>query len=203
MGNPFTDAPPRILMTPGELANSSIRAALRGPVHVELDPAVWSALASRAASLQKIAASGRAIYGLNTGFGKLAKTRIPNERLATLQRNLVLSHSAGVGPPLAESIVRLILLLKANGLARGYSGVGPQTVEALLALLRHNVLPIIPSKGSVGASGDLAPLAHLSQLLIGEGHALVRGGEDRGSSGTCHCRPDAAGSRSQRRAGTP
>ncbi len=119
-------------------------------------------------------ASGRAIYGVNTGFGRLAQTRIPPDELKRLQRNLVLSHAAGVGEPLPDTVVRLTLALKIASLARGYSGVRRIVVERLLDLLNHRVLPEIPSQGSVGASGDLAPLAHLSAVLIGEGRARYR-----------------------------
>jgi histidine ammonia-lyase len=115
------------------------------------------------------------VYGINTGFGKLAQTRIAHDDLAQLQANLVLSHSAGVGKPLAAPVVRLMLLLKAASLAHGVSGVRPEVIEALLALLNADVLPVVPEKGSVGASGDLAPLAHLSGVLIGVGEAFVKG----------------------------
>lgn len=116
-----------------------------------------------------------AVYGINTGFGKLAQTRIADAQLAQLQRNLVLSHSAGVGRPLSAPVVRLMLLLKAASLAHGVSGVRTEVVEALLALLNAGVLPVVPEKGSVGASGDLAPLAHLAGVLIGIGACDVDG----------------------------
>ena len=115
------------------------------------------------------------VYGINTGFGKLASTKIAHDRLAELQRNLVLSHSVGTGDALPDGVVRLILATKAVSLARGHSGIRPAMVDALLALANANVLPVIPAKGSVGASGDLAPLAHLSCVLIGEGQAKVDG----------------------------
>jgi histidine ammonia-lyase len=115
------------------------------------------------------------IYGVNTGFGKLAGTRIPAEQLARLQLNLLRSHAAGTGPELPRPVVRLILALKALSLARGASGVRPEIVEALVALLDNGVLPCIPARGSVGASGDLAPLAHLSLVLVGEGEAVADG----------------------------
>jgi histidine ammonia-lyase len=120
-------------------------------------------------------AGGEALYGVNTGFGKLASTRIAPDKLAELQLNLLRSHAAGTGPLLRAPVVRLILALKAASLSRGASGVRPEVVEALLALLSHDVLPCIPAKGSVGASGDLAPLAHLSLVLIGEGQAIHQG----------------------------
>ncbi len=119
--------------------------------------------------------SGAPAYGINTGFGKLAQTQIPRGDLEQLQRNLILSHSVGVGPLLPDEVVRLVLLLKVAGLARGFSGVRPCVVDALVALLEAGVYPCIPSKGSVGASGDLAPLAHLAATLIGLGE-MRKGG---------------------------
>ncbi|HEY7379383.1 MAG TPA: histidine ammonia-lyase [Steroidobacteraceae bacterium] len=120
-------------------------------------------------------ASGRVSYGITTGFGAFANRQIPAAKVKELQLNLVRSHSCGVGEPLPEAIVRRILLLKANSLAAGFSGVRPLVIEALLALLNNNVVPVIPSRGSVGASGDLAPLAHLALALIGEGEAQQDG----------------------------
>jgi histidine ammonia-lyase len=140
-----------------------------------------------AAARERVAASraavdaaverGEAIYGINTGFGELARVRIPADRLRTLQERLLLSHAAGVGEPLPDEAVRGMLLLRANTLARGYSGVRPELVEALLALLAHDVLPLVPARGSVGASGDLAPLAHLALPLLGRGRVRHRGAE--------------------------
>ncbi|MGH8310218.1 MAG: aromatic amino acid lyase, partial [Steroidobacteraceae bacterium] len=126
------------------------------------------------ASHESVAAAvsaGRVSYGITTGFGAFANRRIPAQKVKELQLNLVRSHSCGVGEPLPATLVRRILLLKANSLAAGYSGVRPIVVEALLALLNSDVLPVIPARGSVGASGDLAPLAHLTLALIGEGEA--------------------------------
>jgi histidine ammonia-lyase len=130
--------------------------------------------ASRAA-VERAVADGRTSYGITTGFGAFANRRIPQGKVLQLQTNLVRSHATGVGAPLAAEHVRRILLLKANNLAAGYSGVRPQVVDALLALLRHDVLPVVPGRGSVGASGDLAPLAHLTLALIGEGEAIQDG----------------------------
>ncbi len=120
-------------------------------------------------AVQAILDHGDVVYGINTGFGKLAQTVIASGRLAELQRNLVRSHAAGAGAPLAAPVVRLVLATKALSLARGHSGVRPELVDALLALCNAGLLPVIPAKGSVGASGDLAPLAHLALVLIGEG----------------------------------
>jgi histidine ammonia-lyase len=137
-----------------------------------------SALRKIAASrraLEKAMASGRAVYGVNTGFGELASTRISDERLAQVQRNLVLSHACGVGEPLAEEEARGILFLRLNELCRGASGVRPSLVRHLARMLAAGVVPLIPSRGSVGASGDLAPQAHLALAVIGEGDVLYRG----------------------------
>ena len=118
---------------------------------------------------------GRVAYGITTGFGELARVKIPHEDLLDLQRNLLLSHACGVGEPLPDDAVRALLLLRAASLARGLSGVRPEVVEAVLALLNHDITPVVPSRGSLGASGDLVPLAHASLVLIGEGEARVGG----------------------------
>jgi histidine ammonia-lyase len=125
--------------------------------------------------VDKLVASGKTAYGINTGFGKLASVRISTEQVRQLQVNLVRSHSCGVGEPLSKSETRSMMLLRANALAKGLSGVKPATVETLCAMLNARVHPVIPSQGSVGASGDLAPLAHLAQAVIGEGHAEFHG----------------------------
>ena len=117
----------------------------------------------------------RQVYGINTGFGSLAHTKIAQDKLVELQQNLILSHASGTGPLLDDGVVRLILVLKLNSLIRGFSGIRMKTVEYLLALLEADALPCIPAKGSVGASGDLAPLAHLSMVLLGEGEARIDG----------------------------
>src|SRR5208282_3289453 len=126
-------------------------------------------------TIARVIGAGRIVYGVNTGFGLLARTRIDATRLAELQRALVLSHSAGTGVPLSDAVVRLTILLKIASLARGHSGVRYEIIEALLKLLNAGIIPIIPSQGSAGASGDLAPLAHLAGVLIGEGEARVDG----------------------------
>lgn len=162
-------------LEPGQLDLATIRALLDDSRSIALTDETHAALAEGAASIERIVARGEAIYGLNTGFGKLAKTRIPDDQLRALQRNLVLSHAAGVGEALDERTVRLIMLLKANGLARGHSGVRPELVDALIAMLNRGVVPVIPAQGSVGASGDLAPLAHLAAVLLGEGTASFHG----------------------------
>jgi len=157
----------------GAVTLGNLRRIYRNDVDVALDDSVVPALEASLAVVQHIADGDAAVYGINTGFGKLAQTRIAHDRLVELQRNLVLSHSAGVGAPLAPGVVRLVLVTKAISLARGYSGVRPAIVRALIALANADVLPRIPAKGSVGASGDLAPLAHLARILIGEGEVTI------------------------------
>ncbi len=160
---------------PGRLDATLLEHAAAGGARWALAPEAGTRIEASVQAVRELVAQHAAVYGINTGFGKLAQTRIADADLAQLQRNLVLSHSAGVGKPLAAPVVRLILLLKAASLAHGLSGVRPEVIRALLALLNADVLPVIPEKGSVGASGDLAPLAHLAGLLIGEGEAFVDG----------------------------
>jgi len=140
-----------------------------------LAPAARRAVRKGRRVVDRALASGESVYGVSTGFGHLAQVRIPAERLAELQLNLVRSHSAGTGAPLEERVVRAVLALRANCLARGHSGVRVETLERLLDLLAAHVHPILPEHGSVGASGDLAPLAHLALVLVGEGEASWRG----------------------------
>ena len=156
-------------LVPGSLSLAQLHDFERSREPPELDPACRERMAAGAATVARIVAEGKPVYGINTGFGKLAQTHIAADQLEPLQRNLVLSHSVGVGALLPDAIVRLVLLLKVASLARGYSGVRPELVDAMLALLGAEVYPCIPSKGSVGASGDLAPLAHLSAALLGLG----------------------------------
>jgi histidine ammonia-lyase len=141
----------------------------------KLDAASMERVRTAAASVERIVAGGATVYGINTGFGLLANTRIPAERLAELQTNLILSHSCGLGEALPRGTVRLMIVLKLLGLGRGYSGVRPLVIDALQHLLDHDAMPIIPSQGSVGASGDLAPLAHMIAALLGEGRIDVAG----------------------------
>ncbi|HXT52318.1 MAG TPA: histidine ammonia-lyase [Thermoanaerobaculia bacterium] len=127
------------------------------------------------AAVEAALAHGDVVYGVNTGFGDLSSVRIPADKLRLLQERLVLSHAAGMGEPLPDDVVRAMLLLRANTLAQGHSGVRPEVVDALLALLERDLLPVVPSRGSVGASGDLAPLAHLALVLIGRGSVREHG----------------------------
>ncbi len=157
------------------LTLAQLRAVLDGPVSISLTDAAWVAVDKGAATIAAIVAEGRTVYGVNTGFGLLANTSIAPEDLETLQKNLVLSHACGVGPLLEDAVVRLLLVLKIASLSKGASGVRRETLETLVELVNADVLPCIPSKGSVGASGDLAPLAHMSCVLIGVGEARLNG----------------------------
>ena len=159
----------------GSLSLAEMSAALKTPIRAELDQDCWNRVEASAATVDSVLKDGKTVYGINTGFGSLAQKLIEPDKLVELQRNLVLSHASGTGPLLDDGVVRLILLLKINSLARGYSGIRMQTLQHLLALLEADALPCIPAKGSVGASGDLAPLAHLSMVLLGEGEARVDG----------------------------
>lgn len=164
-----------ITLHPGAVPLSDLEAIYRSGAPARLDDAFRPGIAKAAARIAEIAGGGDAVYGVNTGFGKLASVRIPPSDLATLQRNLILSHCCGVGAPLAPDIVRLIMALKLISLGRGASGVRPVVVELIEAMLAKGVIPVIPEKGSVGASGDLAPLAHMTAVMIGEGEALFAG----------------------------
>jgi histidine ammonia-lyase len=157
----------------GQLSLVKLRSIARDAAPLELDPACLPALRESHAAVERIVASGKPAYGINTGFGRLSQTRIPADELEELQTNIVLSHAAGTGPLLDDATVRLTLALKIESLARGYSGVRPLLVERLLELYNRKMYPRIPSKGSVGASGDLAPLAHLSLALLGIGDVRV------------------------------
>ena len=158
-----------------ELSLADIKSVLAGPVQVSITSEAKTLIEKSSATVTRLLKSGVALYGINTGFGKLAKTRIATEDLRKLQINIVRSHAAGVGEALPTHVVRLIMVLKLRSLAQGASGISYATMEALQALINADVLPIIPGQGSVGASGDLAPLAHMSLVLIGEGEALVAG----------------------------
>ena len=164
-----------LTITPGSLTLEALQAIHAGGVTLALDAAARPAIAAAAAVVQRAAAGGAPVYGVNTGFGKLASTRISSEDLATLQRNLIRSHSVGVGEPLGAPVVRLVLALKAASLARGASGVREEVVDKLIEVFNAGLVPFIPGQGSVGASGDLAPLAHLTLALMGEGEFVVDG----------------------------
>ncbi|MEM1032563.1 MAG: histidine ammonia-lyase [Myxococcota bacterium] len=162
-------------LIPERVSLDSLRRILRDGVRFEIAPEAHDRVAHGARVLERRIAAGDVLYGVNTGFGKLANVRIDDDKLAELQRNLVRSHCAGFGAPLSAPIVRLIIALKCISLGRGASGVRPEVIHLLQRLVDEDVLPVIPEKGSVGASGDLAPLAHLAATLIGEGEAFHRG----------------------------
>ena len=166
-----------LTLSPTDADLGWLRRVHAGGVRVQLADAVRPGVQAARQAVQAILAHGDVVYGINTGFGKLAQTVIAPERLAELQRNLVLSHAVGTGVPLAAPVVRLVLATKALSLARGHSGVRLELIEALLALLNAGLLPRIPAKGSVGASGDLAPLAHLACVLIGQGQCETPEGQ--------------------------
>jgi histidine ammonia-lyase len=166
---------PPIILMPGSTSLDVLSKIYWEGGSIKLDHATKSAIEKASAVIATISAGDMPIYGVNTGFGKLASIRINAADLATLQRNLILSHCCGVGHPLPEEIVRLIMSLKLLSLGRGASGVRMELVQLLEAMLNAGVIPLIPEKGSVGASGDLAPLAHLAAVMIGEGEAFYRG----------------------------
>src|SRR5580765_4711597 len=163
-----------IVLTGNELTFSQVYSVALHHETVSLSPDAAERMQASRAVVDKLVASGKTAYGINTGFGKLASVRISAEQVRQLQINLVRSHVCGVGTPLSAPEVRAMMLLRANALAKGLSGVRPVVVETLCAMLNAGVHPVIPSQGSVGASGDLAPLAHLAQVVIGEGEAHLK-----------------------------
>jgi histidine ammonia-lyase len=164
-----------MLLRPGQLTLEELQAIHAGGHRLLLDPQALPAVQASAALVQRAAAGDAPVYGVNTGFGKLASTRIGSADLATLQRNLIRSHSVGVGAALSAPVVRLMLALKAASLGRGHSGVRPEVIDALLAVHNAGLVPWVPAQGSVGASGDLAPLSHMTLALMGEGEFAVDG----------------------------
>ena len=164
-----------LIIEPGRLKLADLRRLWQAPLAVSLAAEAWAAIDASSQAVQRIVARGNAAYGINTGFGLLAKKRIPEDELQQLQRNLILSHSVGTGELLSDDVVRLALVTKIASLARGHSGVRRQIVETLIAIVNAGIVPCIPAKGSVGASGDLAPLSHLTLALLGEGDVQVNG----------------------------
>jgi histidine ammonia-lyase len=162
-------------LNPGQLTLDDLQALHAGGLALALDPGARAGIAASAAVVQAAAQGDAPVYGVNTGFGKLANKRISQGELDALQRNLIRSHSVGVGAPLQPPVVRLMLALKAASLARGYSGVRQEVVDTLIAVHNAGLVPYVPSQGSVGASGDLAPLSHMTLALMGEGEMLVDG----------------------------
>ncbi len=170
-----------IILNGQALTTADVLAVARQYAYVELGNESIALIQTARSVVDDIAAQGKKVYGVTTGFGHLSSVRIPQEQLIDLQHNLLRSHAAGVGEPLSEEVTRAMMLLLAASLARGHSGVRVEVVQSLLTLLNAQVYPYIPSRGSVGASGDLAPLAHLALLLVGEGEAFLEGQRVAGS----------------------
>ncbi|RYU45914.1 histidine ammonia-lyase [Aliivibrio finisterrensis] len=160
---------------PGKLSLKQLREVSRQPTQLSLSPDALPDMLTSAEVVAQVIREDKTVYGINTGFGLLANTRIAEEDLETLQSSIVLSHAAGIGEFMNDATVRLMIVLKINSLSRGYSGIRPSVVNALIQLVNSEVYPCIPKKGSVGASGDLAPLAHMSTVLLGEGEARYKG----------------------------
>jgi len=173
----------QIEIQPGKLTLKQLRTIASSPVQLKLNPECVAQIEESVKTVREVIEQGRVIYGINTGFGLLASTIIPNDELEHLQHSIVLSHAAGVGKLMQDSTVRLMMALKINSLARGYSGIRLKVIESLLALVNAEVYPCVPEKGSVGASGDLAPLAHMSTVLLGEGEVRYRGERLPGEEG--------------------
>ncbi len=165
----------QLTLKPGALSLADLRKVYFNGVSLSIEEPAWVAIDAAQAVVQAKVDGGDIVYGVNTGFGRLAQKHIETKLLSELQHNLILSHATGVGEYIDAATVRLILLLKINGLSRGVSGLRRQVVELLIAMLNKDILPAIPEKGSVGASGDLAPLAHMSLPIIGEGRVFVQG----------------------------
>jgi histidine ammonia-lyase len=168
-------APAPVTLDGGSLSLEQLEAVARRQAPVSLSDGARAGVARARAVVDEAVSRGAVVYGVTTGFGNFADVVIPRERLRELQLNLVRSHAAGVGAPIGEAETRALMVLRANVLAKGHSGVRPETLDLLLALLEAGIHPLIPSQGSVGASGDLAPLAHLALALVGEGECAYRG----------------------------
>lgn len=164
-----------LILHPGQLTLKQLRQISRSPINLTLDPSAHEAIEKSAQVVEQVIAEDRTVYGINTGFGLLANTRIAPQDLEVLQKSIVLSHAAGIGEFMSDETVRLMMVLKINSLAKGYSGIRLSVIEALIELVNAQVYPCVPQKGSVGASGDLAPLAHMSTVLLGEGQARHNG----------------------------
>lgn len=164
-----------LTLQPGSLTLGDLRAVWQSAGNLSLAPEAYAAIEASAATVQAIVAKGDPAYGINTGFGILAKRHIPQAQLEQLQQNLILSHAVGTGELLADHIVRLVMLTKIGSLARGFSGVRPLIVDTLIALYNAGIMPAIPCQGSVGASGDLAPLAHMTLAMLGVGQVRMKG----------------------------
>lgn len=166
---------PTLTLTPRKLTFAQLRQIYNEPVNIVLDSSAYEQIDKSHKAVQDIIAKDKPAYGINTGFGLLAKTRIADDELELLQRNLILSHSVGTGELLPANVVRLIIVMKLSSLSQGASGVRREVVDALIGLINNDIIPAIPAKGSVGASGDLAPLSHMTLAILGEGDVLVDG----------------------------
>src|SRR5215472_9142030 len=165
----------KVLIDGEHLTLEQFDAVVHSAATAEIASAAHEKMSSSRRLIERVVESDSPVYGVNTGFGKMASARISRDQIRQLQLNLVRSHACGIGTPLSEPETRAMLLLRASAIARGFSGVRPIVAETLCAMLNQQVHPLIPSQGSVGASGDLAPLAHLAQVAIGEGEAIFRG----------------------------
>ncbi len=174
------------VLDPGHMTCDDLHRVATEPVHIQINSNATQNIERSYETVQNAANGIQAVYGVNTGFGLLAKEKIEPADLRELQRNLVLSHAAGVGEDLPDDIVRLILILKVNSLARGYSGVSQNLIDTLIRFINGGVLPCVPAQGSVGASGDLAPLAHIAAALIGVGRVRIDGQEMDAAAGLAH-----------------
>ena len=163
------------IISPGELSLAELRKLYRQETKISLNRAAWDVVRKSRKVVDDIIEEGQTVYGINTGFGLLAHTSIPDDQLSLLQTNLVLSHSTGVGKPLTDDVVRLIYILKISSLAQGHSGIRAVTIEAFIDFINAGLIADIPEKGSVGASGDLAPLAHMTAAIMGEGFIRLDG----------------------------
>ena len=165
--------PPAVSIDGKHLTLESIEAIAVGGAQISITPAARARVSAARATVEKALQAGAVVYGVTTGFGRLANVRVDPSDAAALQRNLVRSHAAGTGPPLREDLVRAAGVLRVSSLAAGHSGIRLETLDLLAAILNRGITPLVPSQGSVGASGDLAPLAHMTLTLIGEGDAFV------------------------------
>ncbi|MDG1708173.1 MAG: aromatic amino acid lyase, partial [Emcibacteraceae bacterium] len=174
-------------VNPGQMTLKELRKVYRNETTLTLNDDAWDVVRASRKVVDNITEEGRTVYGINTGFGLLAQTSIPEEQLELLQTNLVLSHSTGVGRPIADDVVRLIYTLKVSSLAQGYSGIRASTIETFLKFINAGLIAEIPRKGSVGASGDLAPLAHMTAAIMGEGFVRLKGERMTAKEGLDKC----------------
>lgn len=173
--NRLTESIHHVILDGNSLTIEQVVAVARFGAHVSLSPSTYEAIDASRALVERIVAEERIVYGISTGFGEFSKITIGSDRSAALQENLILSHCVAVGAPLSEETVRAMMLLRANALSKGYSGIRRVLIETLIAMLNAGVHPIVPEQGSLGASGDLAPLSHMALVLIGRGEAMYHG----------------------------